>query len=119
MNFLAHLLALDIAWFWALLNHNWFFLFAFAALAFYYAPKRWLSFFVVFTLTLWAWLDLITITGWAFLVAGFMCINYLMKVVLVGVVENSPIPQKYLILINELSATALWAWYAIFVLGGG
>jgi len=117
MNFLSHLVALDIAWFVTLFEANWFFLFAFLLFAHIFAPKRWIAFFCIFTFILWGWMDMITLTGWVIFVAGFMLLNYVMKIVLVGFVENSPLPQNYVIVINEISATILWVWFGIFLMG--
>ncbi|MFH1224519.1 MAG: hypothetical protein V1676_01820 [Candidatus Diapherotrites archaeon] len=118
MNALSHLLALDIAWFIGLIAGNWVMFFALLAFAHYFSPKRWLAFFALFVLILWGWMDVATLTGWAFLIAGFILLNYLWKVVLVGYIESTSLPSNYIVIINELSVTAMWVLYGMFVIGG-
>lgn len=119
MNFLSHLLALDIAWFAELFAANWFFLFAFLALTFYFSPKRWFAFFIVFVLLVWGWMDVSTITGWSFIVAGFLLLSYLKTLTVVSVTDNAKLPLNHIALVSELTYITLFVWYGIFVIGGG
>lgn len=119
VNFLTHLLALDIGWFIGLIAGNLFLLFGFLMLAHIFSPKRWIAFFFVFTFVVWGWTDIATITGWSILLAGFLLLSYFKTLAAVALVENSPLPPNYVIIVSEIAFVILFVWYGIFVIGGG
>lgn len=119
VEFLSHLLALDIAWIVALIVDNLFFLFAFSALMYYFMNgKRMFVGFLVITLLMWVWLDMEHAASMVLFAGGFLSLYYLTKVAVIAAAENSKALKNKLIIVGEIQAVALIIIYNLFMVGG-
>lgn len=118
LNFIQHLLSLDIGWFAALIMNNllWLFIF-YAVMHIFLGGKNVLYGFVVFCLALWAWQDFQNASGVIIFGASFLSIWYITKLALLAIVETVPALSKKLIYINELHGLLLVFLFSLFVGG--
>ena len=116
MNFLTHLVALDVEWLVGLVMNNLLFLFMFVALIFiFYQGKKVLRGVIIMSLLAWAWIDLENIGGIVLFVGGFMLLYYITKLALLGFIENNPNMGTKLVLISEIQFIALVLFYNLFM----
>ncbi len=119
-EFVNAVLTLDVDWLAWLLFANFHYLFAFAALCFFFFEGKTRAVvisFCIFCCLAWAFYDFTDTSGWLFFVGGFLALNYIMKVSLLTFSAYDPRLSKYLLVINWLSAYVLMAIYNLFLVG--
>jgi len=118
LEFLSHVLSLDIAWIINFIFSNFFWIFIFASLIYFFVgKKKFLLGFFVLIFNLWVLSDFAVIAGWVFLVGGFLALHYIGKLAIITVADESPGLKKYLIPINEFQGYATFILFNIFVVG--
>src|SRR3989344_3857397 len=108
---------LDIGFFIGVILGNIFFVFAlYAMIHIFFNGKKTIYFFVLFAFTLWALIDLETLTGIGITGTLFLLFYYVSKLALLGFVESVPALKKYMIVVSSVSAYLL-AWFFVFFVG--
>lgn len=116
VDFLGHLLALDIAWIVALIIDNLFFLFAFlAAIHFFLEGKRVILGFLILTATIWLWSDFSSLVGAVVFTGGFLILHYMGKMAVLTFAEHSVALKKRMILVNEIQGIGTFIVYNILI----
>lgn len=118
VEFMYHLLSLDLNWIiqFILLNLHW--LFAFAAVMYFFTDgKKVISGIIVVVFVLWAMMDGARLMGWVFITGMFLLIFYVVKFFILKVAEETPQLQKKLIWINELSGYVTWISFNLWYMG--
>ena len=116
LELLQRALALDIGFFIDFVLGNLFWEFAFYSLIyFFYNGKRVLYFAIIFTIMMWAWVDLEHISGLYWTVGSFLLIYYITKIATVAIVESTPRLKRYVVIISSLQFYVLFLVYQFFI----
>ena len=117
-EFLNAVISLDLNWLAGLLFNNFHYLFAFAAILFFFFEGRSKSIivgFFVFCFLGWALTDFEMTSGWVYFAGGFLFVNYLLKIAVLTFSESVPELSKHLLVINFLAAYGLLIAYNLFL----
>lgn len=115
-EFLAKVLELDISFLLSFLHANLWWVFAFAACAFWYYPKKNIFVATAFiSVFLWSFVDLTVSFGWVYLVGGFLAFNYISRVAVLAFTESDEILRKHTVLVMVIQFYITWVFYNIFV----
>ncbi len=116
VDFIAHILTLDLGWLlgYALGNLLWAFIFAGLAFYLWEGKKPVHTFFIVFTL-LALEQDLMTATGWIYLTGGFLTLEFVSEIVISLIAVNTPKFEKHLPAIIIVRFLCLLAIYNLFL----
>ncbi|MEK6973596.1 MAG: hypothetical protein AABW72_06205 [archaeon] len=118
IEFLYHLMALDIAWIFGLIINNLQFLFIFIAIIFVFANgQKLIAGTIALILMLWILNDVGNIFQWATFVGGFLSIHYMVKIAVLAFAEDDPKLSSRLIWVNEISSYCVWIYYNFFMMG--
>lgn len=118
IEFLYHLMALDIAWILELIINNLQFLFIFIAIIFVFANgQKLIAGTITLILMLWILNDVGNIFQWATFVGGFLSIHYMVKIAVLAFAEDDPKLSSRLIWVNEISSYCVWIYYNFFMAG--
>ena len=113
---LARLIEFDIQWLISLVLHNFFWVFAFGAMAFYYYPKHNMTATaLVIILFIWAFIDMTSVFGWLYLVAGFLAFNYISRFTVLTFTENDKILKNHTVVIMIILFWVTWVYFNIFM----
>ena len=107
----------NLVYFHSLVFKNLFFVFAFAALAYFMFPKKnifWGT--IVVWMLSWMAIDFTTAFGWVLLSAGFLCFHYVFRLAAVMFAETSESLKKHIPLIIQLQFVAALIIFNYFVL---
>lgn len=112
------LIGLDLEFFISLLFNNFFLAFGiFAAVYFFFDKKDVIIYYLAMLGIIWAFVDIETLTGLAFVSSGFLVIYYITKISLLAFAENSPSLKRYMIVLSTAQFYLAFFIYN-FVLGG-
>lgn len=115
VEFMAHAFALDLDWIISLIMSNLHYLFAFAAVVYFFLEgKKVILGVIIISLLLWAVMDLGTVAGFVVFVGGFLIINYLTKLALLTFVEDTTF-KKWLIPVSTAQAYIVLLAYNYFM----
>ena len=121
-EFINAVLTLDFEWLAGLVFSNFHWLFAFAAMMFFFfegKTKLVIGNFFFFCILAWAFVDFETTSGWLFFVGGFLALNYLVKIASLTFAQADPKLSKHLLIVNFVAFYILWTIYNIFLVGAG
>ena len=119
MEFLTHLLALDVEWLATLLLVNLHWLFFFVALIYMFCGgKNILKGVFVVTMLSWLYIDFGNLMGISILVGGYLIMTYLGKLAVLAWAENSPGLQNKLIPISEIQGISVLVLFLVLVSWG-
>ena len=116
---LIQLLTVNVIFLIGLVMNNLFFLFGFAATVyFFFEGKKFLFWFVIIVLYLWAATSFADSLGWVLLSGGFLALLYVSQLA-VGTIAEAVGLKKYLVFILEIEFFVFFGIYNIFFLGVG
>jgi len=113
-EFLNAVISLDLNWIAGLIAGNLHYLFAFAAVCFFFwgpSTKKLPIAFILLSLDFWLWADFEAFSGWGIYVGGFLSLYYISKIAVLAFFQDIPQLKKYFVVISTLQAiTALVAF---------
>jgi len=116
-EFIQHLLSLDFIWLINVIIHNIPYLFAYsAAVYFFYQGKNFLRWFVIIVIYVWVAVEFVDIAGWVVLSAGFLSLNYLVRIGALTFTDALGFGNRLPLLMAIMFVMTL-AIYNIFILG--
>ena len=99
----GRLVSFDFSWFVELALGNFFWIFAFACIAFFFFGGKKTFFYTIFLIVwIWAFGDFDIATGLVWTSASFLLIYYTTKVAVLVWVQNSPKLKNYVVAVNEV-----------------
>lgn len=110
-----HLLIFDLPWVATLILANLHYLFAFAAIAFFNARDK-LMFFLMLTVYMWGTAGFTSVTGLIVLTGGFLSLHYIVRAVLMILVEDVKSLQPKLVPLLVLEFFVLVIIYNLFLI---
>lgn len=117
-SFFYHLFSLDFAWILQLILLNLHWLLAFTVMMYFFTGgKGFVRATLVLIFNVWALLDFMNFLGWFGFVAGFLFLNYGMKLSLFAFLSETPQANRYAIAITEFAAFGIWAYYNLVIVG--
>ena len=115
LEFISHVLNLDLAWLLNLVLANLHYLFMFALLMYVFLDgKRLVYGFVLVILYVFAFTDFLGILGMVFFSANLLMLYYIGKLSVLKAAEETPALKKNLIVINEAQG---WITFLLFNIG--
>jgi len=103
-NFLEHLIAFDFAWIIELIMNNLLITFGVIAMAFFFSEKKNLkNVFLVFLLivfAVWGAVDFAHAAGFIYLTGGYLLIDYISRIVVIGFAETVESLKNKLFIVN-------------------
>ena len=117
-EFVNAVISLDLTWLASLFFNNLHYLFAFAALCFFFwgpSTRKVAIALALFIPTVWIWVDFQTVSGWAILAGGFLSVYYITKFTVLTFAEDIPFLKNNLVIISELHGIGLIIFYNIFL----
>ncbi|MBI4053551.1 MAG: hypothetical protein HY394_05965 [Candidatus Diapherotrites archaeon] len=119
LEILWHLLSFDLGWLFVFMMNNLLWVFAFLALAFFVAGGK---NFVYAGLLIFLSIALVDsfafLSGWVFLVGGFLLLNYMAKISFLNFVESNAEMSGSLVLWNEVFAFGFFILFNVALLLG-
>ncbi|MFH1255662.1 MAG: hypothetical protein V1494_00040 [Candidatus Diapherotrites archaeon] len=116
LEFLSHLLALDIGWILQLALGNIFLIFGFIAIIYFFSNgKNVLYGFVALTLTMWIWVDFQNSSGMVWTIASFVALFFLVKLSVLAISEYTPALKNNLIIISEITGIVTLLIFVAFI----
>ncbi len=116
LEFLSHVVMLDIPWLLGFILGNLLWVFMFAAIVYYFwEGEHFLEAFILLPITMFSYAALERTIGLVMFVGGFLMIYYVSKLVILKFAEETPALRKYIVPISTLQALAAWVLYNIFI----
>lgn len=117
-EFLNAVISLDLNWLAGLFFNNLHYLFAFAAVCFFFwepSNKKLVIAFILISLDFWVWADFEVFSGWGIFVGGFLSLYYISKIALLTFAHDIPQLKKYFVVISTIQALAALVIFNIFL----
>lgn len=117
-EFLNAAISLDVNWLAGLLFNNFHYLFAFAAICFFFwgpSTKKVAISVFLFCLVAWTWVDFELMSGWILFGGAFLSIYYITKFAILTFAEEVPALRNNMVVISEAQAIGLIIIYNLFL----
>jgi hypothetical protein len=122
VEFLSHLLTLDLQWMLSIFLQNLHYFFALSALGFFFYSKKGLLFLPIgILIALWGWvyIDFETLTGWVIFGGVILMLVYISKFAMLVFAEDVPQLRRWLVLISSISFYLVFIGYNLLARSGG
>ena len=116
LDFLAHLLAFDVAWVVAFILGNLHWLFAFVATAYFFSgSKRVVGYFLILVMLVWSVFDLTSLMSWTVLAGGFLMLMYISRVAVLTYANDIPYLKTKIVIVMTIQMWIVVVLYNVFL----